>query len=221
MTYPALRFTPFHSVCLQCRQRLSRSQSSNLPSYTISRPFTRTAAFNADPPPQNPPTGSSLSRLSLDSSFEMFNSAPLHGIRNARLSYRPPPKPHHLHIFATKHNCHITLTAGNREPIISVSAGNLNFKKAARGTYDAAFQLGAFVMAKIANMGLLHEAYPGKGGPIRALEVCLRDFGPGRDAVTKIMMGQEGQELRKRVTRIMDATRLKFGGTRGKRHRRL
>lgn len=76
-------------------------------------------------------------------------------------------------------------------------------------------------MAKIKNMGLLNDAYPGKGGPIRALEIVLRDFGPGREAVTKILMGQEGKELRKRVTRIMDATRLKFGGTRGKRRRRL
>ena len=76
-------------------------------------------------------------------------------------------------------------------------------------------------MAKIKNMGLLNDAYPGKGGPIRALEVVLRDFGPGREALTKILMGQEGREVRKRVTRVMDATRLKFGGTRSKKRRRL
>ena len=140
---------------------------------------------------------------------------------NMRLTYKAPPKPHHLHIYSTKHNCHITLTAGNRDAIISVSAGNLNFRKGARGTYDAAYQLGAFVMAKIKNMGLLDDRYPGKGGPIKALEVNLRDFGPGREALVKILMGQEGKDVRGKITRLMDSSRVKFGGTRSPKPRRL
>jgi len=97
----------------------------------------------------------------------------------------------------------------------------LGFRKAQRGTYDAAYQLGAFMMGKIQGQGMLNENYPGKGGPIEYLEVVLRDFGPGREAVTKILMGAEGRKVREKVLRVMDSTRLKFGGTRSKKPRRL
>ncbi|KAL8751128.1 MAG: hypothetical protein Q9199_006629 [Rusavskia elegans] len=127
--------------------------------------------------------------------------------------FPPLPQPHHLHIYATKHNTHITLTAPSRDPIISVSAGTIGFRKAARGTYDAAYQLGAYVMGRIQQQGLLAQ--------IQHLEVVLRDFGPGREAVSKILLGSEGRNLRGRVVRVSDCTRLKFGGTRSKKPRRL
>ncbi|KAL8950807.1 MAG: hypothetical protein Q9222_003184 [Ikaeria aurantiellina] len=123
------------------------------------------------------------------------------------------PTPHHLHIYSTKHNTHITLSRPDRNPIISVSSGTIGFRKAARGTYDAAYQLGAYVMGRIQQQGLLAQ--------IQYLEVVLRDFGPGREAVTKILLGSEGRNLRGRVVRVSDATRLKFGGTRSKKPRRL
>ena len=120
---------------------------------------------------------------------------------------------HRFHVYATKHNTHITLTKPNRDAIISVAAGNIGFRKAARGSYDAAYQLSAYVMNRIQELGLLRE--------ILRLELVLRGFGAGRDAVTKALMGSEGRNLRPKVVRVTDATRLKFGGTRGKRPRRL
>jgi len=105
--------------------------------------------------------------------------------------------------------------------LISLSSGNIGFKKAQRGTYDAAYQLGTFVMGRINNQGLLSPDYPGKGGPIKELEVVLRDFGPGREAMTKILLGAEGKALRGKISRVMDSTRLKFGGTRSPKPRRL
>ncbi|KAL8729301.1 MAG: hypothetical protein Q9166_004798 [cf. Caloplaca sp. 2 TL-2023] len=127
--------------------------------------------------------------------------------------YPPLPPPHHLHIYATKHNTHITLTRPDRNPIMSVSCGTIGFRKAARGTYDAAYQLGAYVMGMIQQRGLLTQ--------IQRLEVVMRDFGPGREAVSKILLGSEGRNLRERVVRVSDCTRLKFGGTRSKKPRRL
>ncbi|KAI9829126.1 MAG: hypothetical protein M1832_000149 [Thelocarpon impressellum] len=124
--------------------------------------------------------------------------------------HRPP---HHLHVYATKHNTHITLTKPNRDAIISVAAGNIGFRKSARGSYDAAYQLAAYVMNRIQEQGLLAE--------ILKLELVLRGFGSGRDAVTKALMGSEGRNLRGKVVRVTDATRLKFGGTRSKKPRRL
>ncbi|MCJ1257596.1 hypothetical protein MMC24_005422 [Lignoscripta atroalba] len=121
--------------------------------------------------------------------------------------------PYHLHVYAHKHNTHITLTRPDRGPIMSVSTGNLGFKKAGRGTYDAGYQLGAYVMGRIQDQGLLAK--------ITKLELVLRGFGPGRDAVTKVLMGGEGMNLRPSICRVSDATRLKFGGTRSKKPRRL
>lgn len=121
--------------------------------------------------------------------------------------------PHHLHIYATRHNCHITLSTGDRQPLISVSSGNIGFRKAARGSYDAGFQLGSYVMGRIRQQELANN--------IQHIEVILRDFGPGREAMIKILLGTEGMVIRDKIIRVMDATRLKHGGTRSKKPRRL
>ena len=131
--------------------------------------------------------------------------------------YKRELPPFHLNVFATRHNCHITLSrelpSAKRKTLISVSSGNLGFRKAARGTYDAAYQLGAYVMGRMQDPEIINQ--------IHALELTLRDFGPGREAITKILLGNEGRMVRGLIVRVMDATRLKFGGTRGKKPRRL
>jgi small subunit ribosomal protein S11 len=147
----------------------------------------------------------------------------------------PPAEPHHFHIYCTKHNTHICLTRPNREPILSFSSGNIGFRKAQRGSYDAAFQLAAYVMKMIQDRGLLRSTSmissgadgetttKGKGvePPIGTLEFVIRGFGKGREAVVKALLGNEGRLLRNKVVKISDATRLKFGGTRSPNPRRL
>ncbi|RDW94359.1 hypothetical protein BP5796_00122 [Coleophoma crateriformis] len=122
-------------------------------------------------------------------------------------------EPHHFHIYSTRHNTHITLTNPDRTPIISLSCGNIGFRKAGRKTYDSAFQLASYVMGRITEQGIHLQ--------IKKLELVLRGFGQGREAVTKALMGSEGRFLRGKVVRVQDATRLKFGGTRSKKPRRL
>jgi len=122
-------------------------------------------------------------------------------------------EPHHFHVFATRHNTHITFTKPNRDPLISVSAGNIGFRKSGRKHYDSAFQLASYVMGRIQEQGL--------NAQIKQLEVTLRGFGAGREAVTKALLGTEGRLLRQKVIKVTDATRLKFGGTRSKKPRRL
>ncbi len=151
------------------------------------------------------------SRSATRSSNYFEPALPIMGGRNLPSSILQPP--HHLHIYATKHNTHITLTRPNRQPIMSVAAGNINFKKAARGSYDAGYQLASYVMGRIQEQGLLSQIYK--------LEVVLRGYGAGREAATKALLGSEGQNLRGRVVRVTDATRLKFGGTRSPKPRRL
>jgi small subunit ribosomal protein S11 len=53
------------------------------------------------------------------------------------------------------------------------------------------------------------------------LEVVLRGFGAGREAVTKALLGAEGSLIRGRIVGVVDATRLKQGGPRSKKPRRL
>lgn len=120
---------------------------------------------------------------------------------------------HKLHVYAHKHNTHITLTKPNRDALISVSCGNIGFRKAGRGTYDAGYQLAAFVMSRIQDKGLLPQ--------IKKLELVYRGFGPGREAVTKAILGSEGKNIRNLIVKLSDSTRLKFGGVRSKKPRRL
>lgn len=150
---------------------------------------------------------------------------------------KAPEQPHRLHVFAHKHNTHITFvqppkpasqtphlqsatskTTANQQNkevsvLLSLSTGNIGFKKAGRGSYDAAFQLAAFTLKQIQEKGM--------GREVKDLEVVLRGFGAGREAVTKALLGTEGRFLRPRIVSVADATRLKQGGSRAKKPRRL
>ncbi|KAJ1334059.1 small subunit ribosomal protein S11 [Microdochium nivale] len=125
----------------------------------------------------------------------------------------PVSEPFHFHVYSHKHNTHVTVTKPNRDAIVSMSAGNLGFKKSKRGTYDAAYQLVAHVMDKL-HQGNWHRN-------IHQLEIVLRSFGQGREAAIKILLGSEGRLFREKIVRISDDTRIKFGGTRSQNPRRL
>lgn len=128
-------------------------------------------------------------------------------------AYADRAPPHHLHVFSHRRNTHITLTRPNGEPIMCLSCGNLGFQKAARGGYDPAYQLTNYFFTKIHEKGLLLD--------IQRLELIFRDFGPGRDAFVRVLLGQEGRAIRGLISRVTDATRIKFGGTRSRHVRRL
>ena len=125
----------------------------------------------------------------------------------------PVTEPFHFHVFSHKHNTHVTVTKPNRDAIVSMSTGNLGFKKSKRGTYDAAYQLVAHVMDKL-HQGNWHRN-------IHQLEIVLRSFGQGREAAVKILLGSEGRLFRDKIVRVSDDTRIKFGGTRSQNPRRL
>ncbi|OAA65454.1 37S ribosomal protein [Niveomyces insectorum RCEF 264] len=120
---------------------------------------------------------------------------------------------YHFAVYSHKHNTHITVSKPNRDVILSVSCGNLGFRKSHRKSFDAAYQLGAYVCDRLYQRNW-HKT-------IQKMEVTLRGFGQGREAVSKILLGTEGRLLRNKITRVADNTRLKFGGTRSKKPRRL
>lgn len=123
------------------------------------------------------------------------------------------PEPFHFHVYSHRHNTHVTVTRPNRNPIISLSSGNLGFRHANRGHYDSAYQLGAYTIDKLQQAGWHTK--------IHQMEVILRGFGPGREAVTKVLLSNEGRLLRDKIVKVSDSTRLKFGGSRSKKPRRL
>ncbi|MCJ1249579.1 hypothetical protein MMC30_006805 [Trapelia coarctata] len=220
-TNPLLRLSLIARSCLQRRPTLL----PRLPQYKRHLSLTpQTAAppSQDQPNPPRPSFSSSLSALSSSLGASRPASPNLNALAElpARFTARALVPPHHLHIYSTKHNTHISLTRPDRSPIIVVSTGNLGFKKAARGTYDAAYQLGAYMMKRIRDSGLLTNP-PSKEKRIDRLELILRGFGDGREAIKKILLGSEGMLVRPRIVRVTDATRLKFGGTRSKKPRRL
>ena len=78
---------------------------------------------------------------------------------------------------------------------------------------DAAFQLASYFLKQIQERGLIKD--------IKEVEVVLRGFGSGREAATKVILGQEGRLIRSKIVAVTDATRLKFGGSRSPNPRRL
>lgn len=118
-----------------------------------------------------------------------------------------------LSVYSTRHNTHITLSRPNHDVIFALTAGNLGFRKAARGTYDAAYQLATYALRRIHDKALLDET--------ARVALVFRGFGTGKTAVVKALMGTEGKEVRERVVRVAEKTRLKFGGARSPAPRRL
>ncbi|KAL7627878.1 hypothetical protein AAE478_002073 [Parahypoxylon ruwenzoriense] len=181
-------------------------------------------AQSAGPP--RPGTGQGmgvLQRMIVQDTFAKARNQPTESDRilseestaanKAREEWGPLNEPFHFHIYSHKHNSHITVTKPNRGAIISVSTGNIGFRKGKRGTYDAAYQLTAYVIDKL-HQGNWHKN-------ITAMEVVLRGFGAGREAATKVLLGNEGRMLRDKIVKVSDSTRLKFGGTRSQKMRRL
>lgn len=96
---------------------------------------------------------------------------------------------------------------------LHVSAGQLGFRKSHRAEYEAGYQVTSRLFKMIEEKKLL--------APNDKIELVLRDFGKGREAFTSALQGKEGANIRPHIVRVSDATRLKFGGSRSKKLRRL
>ncbi|CAK7275214.1 hypothetical protein SEPCBS119000_006579 [Sporothrix epigloea] len=141
-----------------------------------------------------------------DTSFDDLNLMKKDADQNLQGNY-------HFAVYSHRRNTHVTVSRPNGKVIISLSSGNLGFRKSGRGTYDAAYQLGAYAVDK-----LYQNNWHKK---IQHMRVTLRGFGPGREALVKILLGTEGRPLRDKITQVSDTTRLKFGGSRSPKPRRL
>lgn len=98
-------------------------------------------------------------------------------------------------------------------PKIHLSAGQLGFRKSQRSEYEAGYQVSARLFKMIEDQKLF--------SPNDKIELVLKNFGKGREAFLNALQGREGSMVKDHVVRISDATKLKFGGTRSKKLRRL
>ncbi|KAJ3478597.1 hypothetical protein NLG97_g8534 [Lecanicillium saksenae] len=157
-----------------------------------------------------------LGNLSKSMIFDSFNKRSTDA---AVLMGKPQPvkedsfEPYHLHIFSHKHNTHVTFTLPNKNSVLSLSCGNVGFKKCRRGTFDAAYSLTKYALERLVYMGYTTK--------INRVELSLRGFGQGRDAAIKALMSPEGAFLRDKIVRVTDSTRVKYAGTRSPARRRL
>ncbi|OAA40528.1 37S ribosomal protein S11 [Beauveria brongniartii RCEF 3172] len=157
-----------------------------------------------------------LSNLSKSMVFDSFARRPAE--RGVMMGNAQPVKedsyePYHLHIYAHKHNTHVTFTLPNKNAVLSLACGNVGFKKSRRGTFDAAYSLAKYALERLVYMGYATK--------VNRVELSLRGFGQGRDATIKALMSPEGAFIRDKIVRVTDATRIKYAGTRSPPKRRL
>ncbi|KAI1460452.1 translational machinery component [Annulohypoxylon moriforme] len=230
-------FRSFSQTCRRREESDTNSNSSSSPSpstkpspslnaYTpnkllqsLNRPRSTQTSQSAGPPrPGAGSSSSALQRILAQDAVARARNQPtneqtLLEAGNKQEDMGPSTEPFHFHIYSHKHNSHVTVTKPNRQAIISMSTGNIGFRKSKRGSYDAAYQLTSYVIDKL-HQGNWHNT-------ITTMEVVLRGFGQGREAATKVLLGTEGRMLRNKIVMVSDATRLKFGGTRSPKARRL
>lgn len=153
--------------------------------------------------------------------------------------YKLATNKYFLHCLTSHSNTLLTLTNYKHEPIMWTSAGLCGFKKAARGGYEAGFRSTTMMLEKMkqkedddAAFELKSRTEPQRVQKTQvkkqkpqfrpaSIELIIKDFGLGREAVMKALMGVEGDHYRNKITNIVDATPLKFGGVRARAVRRL
>lgn len=98
-------------------------------------------------------------------------------------------------------------------PKLHISAGQLGFRKSNRQEYEAAYQVATKMFKTIEEKNLI--------GPNDKVELIMKDFGKGRPPFLAALQGKEGTNIRSNIVRISDNTKLRFGGARPKKQRRL
>ena len=149
------------------------------------------------------------------------------------------PGRYHLHCLTSHSNTILTLTNHKHEIVMWTSSGVCGFKKAARGGYEAGFRSMCNMLERMrdkedadAAKAAKEKADPSRVQRVAAnkrkapfkprdIDLVIKDFGLGREAVLKALMGGEGNRYRPLIRNVIDATPLKFGGVRARAVRRL
>ncbi|KAG6378909.1 mitochondrial ribosomal protein subunit S18 [Boletus reticuloceps] len=126
----------------------------------------------------------------------------------------PLPK-HHFHAISSRNNTKIYLCGpdGKLLPQGWWSGGSCGFKGANRKSHEAGYQCAVHAFRR------LEEVIKEKGRISLALHFV--GFGKGRFAVEGVFLTSEGDRIRPLVVEVEDRTKIKIGGTRSKKKRRV
>lgn len=184
--------------------RLLRSSFSSIRASSCQKPRL-VAALSTAAPYDGPPVPPSRSRL--------FQSQLVNPFAKDMQTEPAELNKFHLNLHSTRNNTIATFTNREGNPIACWSGGSCGFKKVNRASYEAGYQCTVRAFERI----LEHRK---DVGPF-SLEIVLKGYGQGRDALQKALLASEGQQIRPFVSKLTDKTPVKIGGTRAKKARRL
>lgn len=155
-----------------------------------------------------PPIGGNYPRLrQRDTSFRATPLSPFKAeVVREKLRYR-------VHCRASRNNTMVHVTEPQGRTVAWFSGGSLHFKGINRASYEAGYQCAVRAIQTI------QEIVREKGDV--QLELYLRGFGQGRDAMKAALLAAEGESIRHLWSTIQDRTPIKIGGTRAPKARRL
>ena len=115
---------------------------------------------------------------------------------------------------------------------VNLTTGVLGFRNTKQGEYEAGFQTAARMFALIEERGYLKQGgrnylsgssnrSHNNSGSRLGLELILSNFGKGREAFLNALNGVEGNSIRPFINRVTDNTKIKIGGVRPPRARRV
>ncbi|KAF9247112.1 mitochondrial ribosomal protein subunit S18 [Melanogaster broomeanus] len=93
------------------------------------------------------------------------------------------------------------------------TGGSCGFKGANRKTHEAGYQCAVRAFKRL-------EELVEEKGPI-ALSLQFAGYGKGRDAIQNVFLTSEAEKIRPLVVEVEDRTKIKIGGTRAKKARRI
>ncbi|GJE84903.1 mitochondrial 37S ribosomal protein [Phanerochaete sordida] len=149
-----------------------------------------------------------------DTAYPVSAPNPMTPIR-AAVPARTRQPPYTLYVHSNMNNNILTFTRPDGSPIMNVSGGQVGYKHKARGTAEA-----AHLCALRAFKRILDESEQ-QGPGNMSLDVLFNGFGRGRDAVFRALLAAESAPVRQLVGRVGDITKIKIGGTRSKKARRV
>jgi len=140
-------------------------------------------------------------------------------LKRSRISTRisrmaaTPPK-YHVHGIFSRNNTKVYLCGPDGKLLQEGwSGGSCGFKGANRKSHEAGYQCAVRAVRR------LEQVVKDQGRIAVALHFC--GFGRGRYAVEGVFLTSEGDRIRPLVVEVEDRTRIKIGGTRSKKKRRV
>ncbi|KAK8853240.1 hypothetical protein IAR55_003942 [Kwoniella newhampshirensis] len=206
------------SIPISDRVQTTPQSQSPPPASTLTQtpPSLRTSPRTAQYTPQFNLSSSSASSASASSS----SSSSLRWTpesTNVGTGEAPHLLPTHtLNIKSTRNNIVLSLTDGLGPLFGTISGGSdKTFKNSQRSSYEAATQAAIKTFDRVVEWSRSTPSRPRVRVAFNGL------FGVGREAISSALAGPEGTEMRSLIVRVEDRTKVKIGGVRAPKPRRL